>query len=269
MTKELKFAIKLAKDAGKIVIDGLDKVVVKKSKADKRDIYTNIDREAERMIINRIKKKYPHHKIYGEEYGKIDAESDYVWIIDPIDGTKYYVAGIKLFDVSIALWKGDTPIVGVVYSPALNDIYFAEKGKGAFHNQKRLRVSNINRLNESIIYLDITGSNKLKTEEQKITMRRLELIFKNVYRFRAFGLGAVACCYVAQGGYDGYFDLTGKEKILDIAAGITIAKEAGAKVTGLDGKYHGQDTSNIVITNGKIHNKFLKLLKEKRANSSY
>lgn len=260
MTEELKFAIELIKDAGKIVMDGLGKVVVKKHKLDKRDICTNIDQEVEKMIVNRIKKRYPHHKIYGEEYGKISAKSDYIWLIDPIDGTKYYLSGIKFFNLSIALWKNDVPIIGVVYFPASDDMYFAEKGEGAFHNQKRIRVSNVNRLEESIIYLDIPGSNKLKAGEQKTALKRLEAIFKNAYRFRAFGLGAAACCYVAEGGYDGYFDLSGKEKIFDIGAGIVIAKEAEAKITGLDGKYHGQNTSHIVITNGKIHNKFLKLL---------
>lgn len=73
-------------------------------------------------------------------------------------------------------------------------------------------------------------------------------------------MGSLACCCLAQGGFEGFFDLTGKEQILDIAAGIAIAKEAGAKITGLDGKYHGQDTAHILITNGKIHNKLLKLL---------
>jgi len=260
MTQELKFAIKLIKDAGQLVMDGLDKVVVERSKADKRDICIKAELEAEKMITDRIKKKYSHHRIYGEEYGKIDGKSDYVWLIDPLDGTKYYITGIKLFDVSIALWKDDEPIIGVVYFPASDDIYFAEKGKGAFHNQKRIRVSNINKLDESIIYLDMTNPYKLKPEEQKVAVRRLELIFKNFYRLRAFGLGPFACCGIAQGYFEGYFDLTGKEEILDLAAGIVIVKEAGAKITGLDGKYHGQDTSNIVITNGKIHNKFLKLL---------
>jgi len=264
MTQELKFAIKLAKEAGKIIMNGLDKVIIERSKLDKRDICTNIDEKVEKMLVSRIKKQYPHHKIYGEEYGKIKGESDYVWIIDPLDGTKYYSSGIKLFDVSIALWKGNLPIAGVVYLPATNDIYFAERGIGAFCNQKRIKVSGINKLSDSIIYLDITGSNKPKPNEQKTAMERLRLIFENVYRFRAFGLGAVACCYIAQGGLEGYFDLTGKEKILDIAAGITVAKEAGAKITGLDGKYHGQNTSHVVITNGKIHNEFLKLLNIKR-----
>ncbi len=264
MTQELKFAIKLAKEAGKIIMNSLDKVIIERSKLDKRDICTDIDEKVEKMLVSKIKKQYPHHKIYGEEYGKVEGGRDYVCIIDPLDGTKYYFSGIKLFDVSIALWKGNLPIAGVVYLPATDDIYFAEKGKGAFHNQKRIKVSNIDKLKESIIYLDITGSNKLKPEEQKVAMERLKLIFENTYRFRAFGLGAVACCYIAQGGLEAYFDLTGKEKILDIAAGIIIAKEAGAKITALDGKYHGQNTSHIVITNGKIHNQFLKLLNIKR-----
>ena len=260
MTKELKFAIKLAENAGKILISGLDKVIVKKTKSDKRDICTNVDIAAEEMIIKRIKSKYPDHKIYSEEKGKIKGTSSYVWIIDPIDGTKYYINGIKLFSTSIALWKNDEPIIGVIYLPGFNDIYWAEKGKGAFCNQKRIKVSSVNNLKNSMITLDITSINKLNPSKQKIAMRRLEAILKNTYRFRVFGLGSLSLCSIAKGGLEGYFDLSGKEEILDIAAGIVIAKESGAKITGLDNKYRGQGTSHIVITNGKIHNKFLKLL---------
>ena len=260
MSKELKFAIKLARDAGKILMDGLDKAVVKRYKIDRRDIVTSMDLKSEELIVSRIKKEYPNHKIYSEECGKIKASSDYVWIIDPLDGTKYYAAGVNFFDLSIALWKGNEPVLGVVYSPASDDLYWAEKGKGAFCNNRKIKVSKINKLDEAIVYLEIAASDKLKPDEYKLAMERFELIFKNIYRFRGFGLGARACCYIAQGGYDAYFDLTGKEEILDLAAGIIIAKEAGAKITGLDGKFQSQDTSHVVITNGKIHNDFLKLL---------
>ncbi|MBU2545074.1 inositol monophosphatase [Patescibacteria group bacterium] len=260
MTKELKFATNLAKDAGKILMDEFGKAKILKTKADKRDVCTNVDLKTEQMIIGKIKENYPDHKIYGEETGKTNGESDYTWIIDPIDGTRYYISGIKFFSVSIALWKDNEPILGVVYFPALDEIYYAEKGKGAFCDKKKLKVSSISNLKDSIIALDIACSNKLELSEKKTTTRRLETIFANTYRIRLFGLGTFVLCSIAKGGFEGYFDLTGKEKVLDLVAGIIIAKEAGAKITGLDGKYLGKNTSHVVITNGKIHNKFLELI---------
>ncbi|KPJ55419.1 hypothetical protein AMJ47_00975 [Parcubacteria bacterium DG_72] len=260
MREELKFAIDLAKDVGKILMDGIDKVEIEKSKTDKRDICTNMDLRAEKLIIKRIRNKYPHHKIYSEEIGKIDEKSDYVWIIDPIDGTKYYTNGIKLFSTSIALWKKNESIIGVVFFPGLNDIYWAEKGRGAFCNKKRIKVSDNKDLKYSMIVLDLAYSNKLTLKEKKIALKRMGVLFKNVYRIRAFGSGPLSVCSVARGGLEGYFDLSGKQEILDIAAGIIIAKEAGARITGLDGKYHGQDTKHIVISNSKIHSKLLKIL---------
>ncbi len=263
MSEELKFAIELAKEAGEILMNGFDRVRVEKTKADKRDILTNMDLEAEKIIIEKIKQKYPSHQIDGEEYGRIKGDSDYLWILDALCGTKYYAKGIKLFNVSIALWKGDEPIIGVIYLLTIGDLYWAEKDKGAFCNNKRIRVSDIDNLKEAIIYLDMASSDKLRVEEHKLFSKRLELISKHAYRFRALGLGGFACCFIAQGGYEAYFDLSGKEEVLDVAAGIVIAKEAGATITGLDGKFHGQNVSHLIITNGKIHNEFLKLLNSK------
>lgn len=259
MSKELKFAIEIAKEAGQILMDGLGKVKVVKTKADKLHIVTNMDLGSENLIIEKIKQKYPRHQIYGEEFGRIKGESDYVWILDALCGTKYYAKGIKLFNVSIALWKGDEPILGVVYLPAVGDMYWAEKDKGAFCNNKKIKVSDVNRLDESRVCFCATSSNKLTRDEYSLVAKRLEMLLRNVYRFYNFGFSAPVC-FMAQGGFEAFFDLTGKESILDMAAGIVIAKEAGATITGLDGKFHGQDTSHLVITNGKIHNEFLKLL---------
>ena len=102
MTKELEFAKDLARQAGNILMNSLDKVRVKESKKDRRDIVTNIDLESEKMIIERIKAEFPKHNIYSEECGMIEGRDNFTWIIDPLDGTKYYKAGVKFFLVSIA-----------------------------------------------------------------------------------------------------------------------------------------------------------------------
>ncbi len=260
MIEQLKFAVHLAKKAGDMLVDGFDSCFLKNPQLYKRDEVTNMDLESEKMIIGLIKKKYPGHKIISEECGKIEGKSDYVWIIDPLDGTKYYSAGIKLCNVLISLWKGNMPLVGVVYMPFTKDIYWAEKGGGAFFNHKKISVSKVNSFKESVAYVDATKSNQLSKREKDVAAKRLGVILKNSYRLRGISLGPAPLCYIAQGIAEAFFDLTGKERIWDLAAGFVIVKEAGGRITSLDGKFHGQDISNVVVTNDKIHNEFLKLL---------
>lgn len=260
MTQELKFAIHLAKKAGDLLVEGFNSCFLKNPQIYKRDEITNMDLESEKFIIRLIKKKYPDHKIISEECGKVEGKSDFVWIIDPLDGTKYYSAGIKLCNVLVSLWKANTPLVGVVYMPFTGDIYWAEKGGGAFFNYKKITVSKVSSFKESVVYIDSTRSNQLNKKEVSLAGKRLGLILGNSYRLRGISLGPIPLCYIAQGMAEAFFDLAGKERIWDLAAGFVIAKEAGAKITSLDGKFHGQDISNVVITNGKIHTEFLKLL---------
>lgn len=260
MTEQLKFAIYLAKTAGETLVAGFDNSFIKYSQVNRRNVVTNMDLESEKMIIGLIKKKYPDHKIISEECGKIEGKSDYVWIIDPLDGTKYYSAGIKACNVLISLWKDNTPLVGVVYLPFTKDIYWAEKGKGAFFNRKKIFVSKVKKFKESVVFVDAARSEKLNQEELHLAAKKLGVILENCYRLRGISFGPLPLCYMAQGIAEAFFDLTGKEKIWDLAPGFVIVSEAGGKITGLDGKFHGQNISNAVVTNGKVHNEFLKLL---------
>ncbi|MDD4989735.1 MAG: inositol monophosphatase [Candidatus Pacebacteria bacterium] len=260
MTEELKFAIYLAKKAGDVLVNGFENCFLKNPQAYRRNEITNMDLESEKMIIGLIKKKYPSHRIISEECGIVEGKSDYVWIIDPLDGTKYYSAGIKACNVLISLWKGNTPLVGVVYLPFTKDIYWAEKGGGAFFNRKKIFVSKVNKFKESVIFVDAARSDKLNKKELHLAAKKLGIILENCYRLRGISFGPLPLCYIAQGIAEAFFDLTGKQKIWDLAPGFVIVKEAGGKITGLDGRFHGQDVSNAVVTNGKIHNEFLKLL---------
>ncbi|MFH0739791.1 MAG: inositol monophosphatase [bacterium] len=264
MTQELKFAIHLAKTASETLLEGFN--IFQKNPQDYHiSQVTNMDLASEKTIIGLIKKKYPSHKIISEECGIIEGASDYIWIIDPLDGTKYYSAGIKLCNVLISLWKGGTPLVGVVYMPFTGDIYWAEKGGGAFFNKKKILVSHIKNLKESAVFVEAAKSNLLNKKELHLAGKRLGAVLEICYRLRGVSLGPLPLCYIAQGIADAFIDLTGRGGIWDLAPGFVIAKEAGARITGLDGKFHGQDMScNIVVTNGKIHTEFLKLLNSVR-----
>lgn len=260
MTKELNFAIKLARQAGAVLTANFQKASVVKTKAGGLDFALDADLKSEELIIKQIKKFYPSYSIISEEAGFIEGESSHVWIIDPLDGTKFYQAGIKFFAVSIALWQGNLPLLGVVYQPFLNDVYLAQKGRGAFLNGKKIKVSAVDSLKRSRISITTSPSGELDVEAFKKSKRQLISIYDNFYRLHTADISSLSCCWVAQGLMAAHFDLIGREKIWDVAAGIVIAKEAGAEITGLDGKFHGQDTGHIVITNGIVHKDFLKLL---------
>ena len=248
-------------------IKSMDRILIMKTKREKRDIATNIDLEIEKMIREEIKKDYPQRRIFGEEFGKSgDAgKNGFVWIIDPIDGTKYYSAGVKFFSVSIALWRDKEPVLGVICVPGFDEVYFAEKGTGAFCNNKKIKVSGINSLKDSIVCVDMTTKErKMNSQEYKLITEKFGELLKNANRVRALGAGAIALSWLAKGAWEAYIDLSGQESILDIGAGLIIAKEAGAKISGLDGKFHGENVNNIVVTNGKIHDELLRLLNSKK-----
>lgn len=261
MTKELKFAIGLAKKSGELALTALNKEPAAKPKTVKRDICTKTDLALEKLIVKKIQNQFPTHNIIREEGKNIQKGSAYTWLVDAIDGTKYFISGIKFFTTSISLWRHDQPVLGAVYQPGTEDCWFAEKRHGAFLNNRKLRISKINQLHDAIISLDTNHLSLLKPAAQKKLFARLKKITENFYRFRVIGSGSLSLCYLAMGHFDAYFDLSGQQKNWDLGAGLIIAQEAGAKITNLNGKWPGLNASHLVVTNRKIHDKVLKLLK--------
>ena len=260
MAPQLDFVVDLTKSAGQQALKKLDQVRIVKTKQDCLDICTNADLETESYIAKSIQQKFPGHNIIREEEDNIDQQSDYTWTIDAIDGTSYFAKGIKFFATSVGLWHQDKPLMGVVYNPGTNDCYYAERGKGAFLDQKKLGVSSTEKLLESIIQVDLASFAQLSQSNKDVLYKRLQKIVQNCYRFRSYGCGSLALCYLAQGYLDAYFDLSGREQIEDLGAGLVIATEAGARTTDLGGKYPGLNVNHVLVTNGKIHQKMLQLL---------
>ncbi len=256
-----EMATQIAKYAGKMLIDNSDKISVVEFK-DRQDICTNMDLEIEKIIISKIEETFPDHNILSEEIGDLKKESDYLWILDPIDGTKHYLRGLPLYTVSIALqYKGEI-ILGVIYNPSTQRLYHAVKRQGAFLNNKKIKVSSTDKLEDSFIYLDISKIHELSNKDSKIALSRLHKLLNKTYRIRHLGVGSLGFSYLAQGGYDGYFDLTGKTKFIDIAAGIIILKEAGGEATDLDGTSINKNSKHFIASNGFIHTKLLKILND-------
>jgi myo-inositol-1(or 4)-monophosphatase len=254
MNKDFKkIAVNVAKKAGKILMSYYAKdikVELKKDTYDVVSIVTEVDIKSEEKIISILKEKFPNHGIYGEESLGTNMDSDYVWYIDPLDGTSNFTRHIPLFGVSIGLVYKGKPIVGVLYFPALNILLSAEDGKGCFVNNKLTKVSD-RQLSESLYY----AGGKFKREDQikpQIFQKcgLVKVIDSSSYEFAQIAMGDAEIYYLTNVPHD-------------VIAGICIVREAGGKVTDGLGNPWSIDSKNILVTNGLIHKEIIKDLIKK------
>ena len=211
------------------------------------------DLEANKAIIKAIKKNFPTHSILSEETAFEDNKSDYKWVIDPLDGTHNFLHGIPVFGTSIALEYKNEIVLGVLQFPTLNMAAVAEKGRGAFLNGKRLKVSGKKGLDHSFIIFEYAYSNR----KEKVGF--LEKLIHQTIDVRNFGSAIYDLLLVACGKCDGFVILSTHE--WDIAAGFLIVEEAGGKITDLKGKRFNVHGNKFLASNGKLHNDILKYLK--------
>ena len=218
-------AISLAREASKIIlqnIDRLDRLKIQEKAHD--DYVSNIDQQVDRLLCEKITELYPEHNILSEESNThINKDgSDYLWVIDPIDGTYNFISGIPIFAISIALLYKNEPVVGVIYQPMSDELFTASQGEGAKLNNVRIRATPNPKLNNAII-TSTKGNGALSGIPEKYLAK-----FNVPVRQRAIGTAALSIAYQACGRFCLYY---GRNlKLWDIAAGIIIAKEAGAVV---------------------------------------
>jgi len=218
----------------------------------KHEIITTADKIAEKLIISKIKKHFPDHDILSEEAGAKKNGSDYLWIIDPMDGTTNFFMHNPIFSVSIGLAYKGKIILGVIYAPILDELYIAEKGKGAFCNNKRIKVSTRDKIEDS--FLTFCHGNKEANIKQAIKIyNKLKLKARD---FRQLGSAAIELAYVARG----ITECIMIPGILswDAAAGILLVREAGGKVTDFAGKEWDLGSRDLLASNEKLHNLLLK-----------
>ena len=245
--------LKAAKDAGKVLMKHYGKVKYVTEK-DNKSYFTNVDLESEKLIISAIRKKFPGHNIISEESENLDKKSEYTWYIDPLDGTHNYIHNFPLFGVSIALAHKGQMILGAINLPYFNELYFAEKGRGAFLNGKRIRVSSQKNIKRAFVVTDLAL--RYRPEEK---MRMINKLKGNVYDLRHLGCAVYDYAMVARGSADAY--ITNYTNPWDAAAGALIVEEAGGKVTDFNGRRWSADMSRFVSSNGKMHGQLLKILR--------
>jgi myo-inositol-1(or 4)-monophosphatase len=255
----LNTAIKAARSAGSIINRAsLDLDLLRVTTKSANDFVTEVDTKAEAIIIETLLAAYPGHGIYAEESGREHgaADSEFVWIIDPLDGTTNFIHGFPVYSVSIALAFRGQVQQAVVYDPTRNDLFFASKGRGAFLNDRRLRVSKRIRLADTLIS---TGFPFRKGDNFKRYMAMLEQIMPACAGLRRPGSAALDLCYVAAGYTDGFFE-TGLSP-WDIAAGSLLVTEAGGLIGNFTGEADYLYQREVVAGSPKIYGQLVGLLK--------
>jgi myo-inositol-1(or 4)-monophosphatase len=255
MDKILVDSINFAKKAGLLLLKDFKKVKEYSKRGHSKEIKTIYDKASEDLIKKLILAKYPEHSILSEETGHIEKDSRYLWIVDPLDGTGNFVNGNPLFSVSVAFMEDKKLKCGAIYFPITNELFFAEKGKGAFLNGKRIRVSNIDKLEKSY-FVTCEGEERSKKRKAKLYSR----IVAKAVDIRKLGSGSLECAWVASGRAEAY--LTFKVPPWDVAAGVLLVEEAGGKVSDFKGREWSLRICDFLASNSLIHEKILKILKD-------
>jgi len=236
-------------EAGKILQQYFRKISLADIREkEKNDYLTFVDEQAEKKIIDTIQKQFPDHSILAEESGKQNKDSDYCWIIDPLDGTKNFINGIPVFAVSIALQIKNEIIVSIVLDVMQDDLYFAEKNKGAFLNESVIKVSDEATIEKSLLATGFPFKNKSILTPY---MNCFKDIFYHCSGVRRMGAAAIDLAYVASGHFEAFWEVGLNP--WDMAGGELLITEAGGKVTDFWNESNHLENSFILASNNKIH----------------
>lgn len=260
----INIAVQAARAAGNLIMRAVDRLdTIKVSEKQPNDYVTEVDKAAEREIINIIRKAHPNHSILGEESGEI-AGNDYCWIIDPLDGTRNFIHGFPQFAVSIALAHKNVVQHGVIYDPVRQELFTASRGKGARLNDHRIRVSKHSELNECLLGTGFPYRHS--PAHQTAYLNSLQSLIPLCGDLRRAGAAVLDLAYVAAGRLDGFWEIG--LHTWDIAAGSLMIKEAGGLVTDTQGGEDYLKTGNIVAGNPKVLKLILKTIKPHLENIS-
>jgi myo-inositol-1(or 4)-monophosphatase len=252
----LQLAIVAAKEAGRIQMEHFDHSHPVEYKGEFNPV-TEVDRLCERAIVKMILDAFPDHDILTEESPFEGKGSPCRWIIDPLDGTTNYFHGFPCFCVSIGLEVEGEVKIGVVYNPTLNELFHAEKGKGAFLNGERIVVSRVDRLNRSLL---CTGFPYDVHEHADFYLRYFRQFMTKSFAIRRPGSAAIDLSYLAAGRFDGFWEF--KLHAWDVAAASLMITEAGGKVTDFQGQAFNIYSKEILASNGLIHEEMLQVIQE-------
>ncbi|MBX5438034.1 MAG: inositol monophosphatase [Thermoflavifilum sp.] len=238
--------------AGSVLLEGMKQHFQVHHKDTLNNLVTEIDKRAEALILERIRSQFPDHAVLSEEAGAMQRDSDFRWIIDPLDGTVNFAHHLPICSVSIALEKQGEVIMGAVYNPFLNELFFAEKGKGAFLNERPIHVSAADNIQTAFL---VTGFPYQWRDMPHDPVEVFGYFIKQGIPVRRLGSAAIDLCWVACGRFDGYWEH--HIHAWDVAAGCLIVREAGGRVSDFQGRDYDLQASQLIASNGFIHGDLL------------
>ncbi len=242
-------AEQIAREAGEVLKKHWGKLSKIIQKQFYWDLVTEADMESEQLVISKIQARFPEHQIHSEEAGLKDAESkDFMWLIDPLDGTTNYTHQYPMVAVSIGLLYRKEPVIGVVYNPILEEMFKAADGLGAFFNEKPMKASAVESLNKSLLATGFAYDRKETSDNNYAEFCHMTNISQGV---RRGGAASLDLAYVAAGRLDGYWERGLKP--WDVAAGIVLVREAGGQVTSYENGPIDLTSGRILATNQRIH----------------
>ena len=252
----LNTAVKAARKAGSIITRAsfdVDKLTVRRKQ--QNDFVSEVDDAAEEAIISTLRDAYPDHGFLGEESGYKDRDAEYLWVIDPLDGTTNFLHGLPQYCVSIGLLHKGVPQQAVVFDPNRNELFTATRGVGAYLNDRRIRVSRTDKIEEALLGTGFPFKELANLEEY---VRMLKNAMRTCSGVRRPGAAALDLAWVACGRYDGFWEIGLSP--WDMAAGALLVREAGGLVGDLEGNEGFLDKGRIVAANSKLFASLLKLL---------
>jgi myo-inositol-1(or 4)-monophosphatase len=218
-----------------------------------KEVATKYDKEVDTSIVAEVRRHYPSHNLLTEESGSIQGDSDWLWIVDSLDGTGNFANFNPLFAVCIALMHRSELLLGAIYAPAIDEFYFAEKGKGAYLNGIRIQVSVVSDLGQGyILYCEGGDKNKVRTG------KLLHEVYPHVTDIRKLGSAGLETAWVAAGKREAYY--TTRIEPWDVAPGVLLVREAGGKVSDFQGNPWQPRTSDLLFSNARLHENVLHLL---------
>lgn len=253
--------IQMAREAGAVLRHGFTQHKQIERKSSALDWVTQYDTECEQLLLYRLQELFPTHSIIGEEGSNVQGSEPYQWYVDPLDGTVNFAHGLPIFTVSLGLYQGSTPLVGVVYQPMTDECFYSWAGGGAYLAQDgqitQLKVSHMNRLQDGLL---ATGFPYDRHTSEQDNMRQTHAFLKRGHGIRRLGSAALDLCYVAAGRFDGYWEF--KLHSWDVAAGVLMVQEAGGRVSLVYGEPFAMSPRlALVASNGHLHDMMVDVLK--------